>query len=165
VVEPNVVVLGVGNLLMRDEGVGVHIVQALLEEDVPEYVSVFDAGTAALDVLCSLERPDLLVVTDAVDGGCAPGAIHQLTLDEAGLPEGTVVSLHDVGVREAIAMAEALGREPRRTSIVGIEPAEISWGLELTPAVQAAVPEAVNVVLDQIRRWRGERRRTCSSPS
>lgn len=148
--------MGVGNLLMRDEGVGVHAVRAIEKLGLPPSVQVIDAGTAALDALSVLGSGRRLVVVDAVRGGGEPGTLYRLSPKDIAPATGAPISLHDMGVREALTAAEILGRKPRSTVIIGVEPETIAWGLHLSPTVKAAIPAVVNLVLREISGSAGE---------
>lgn len=146
-----VAVLGVGNILLQDEGVGVHVARALEERGVPAGVEVIDAGTAALDALAVLGEVDRLVVIDAVDAAGPPGAIYRFSPDDVvGEQQPPPLSLHDIGLIEALEMADHIGLRPRSTVVFGVVPAAVGWGLELSPPVAARVPELVDRVAGEI---------------
>ena len=140
-------ILGVGNLLLRDEGVGVHIVQALSEEELPEDVEVVDAGTSALDVLTCIEPVEKMIVVDAVRGGSAPGTIYRFTPEEVQVESGVEASLHEIGLMDALNAAKMLGNAPKEMVVIGVEPATIAWGMELSAEVGTKIPK----VLEQVR--------------
>ena len=142
-----VLILGVGNLLLRDEGIGVHVVQALSEEELPVDVEVVDAGTSALDVLTRIEPVEKMIVVDAVRGGSAPGTIYRFTPEEVQVESGVEASLHEIGLMDALNAAKMLGSAPKMTVIIGVEPAAIEWGTELSAEVGARIPE----VLERVR--------------
>jgi hydrogenase maturation protease len=155
-----VLVLGLGNILLKDEGVGVHIAAELEKQDLPANVEVIDGGTAGLDILLSQEDLDRLVVLDAIRFGKEPCTIYKarLSVGEKGKltqifgPDNeSKISLHQVGLIDALAAAEKLSCAPREIVIIGIEPKEITHGLELTEQVERKIPEIVNMVLEEIR--------------
>jgi hydrogenase maturation protease len=150
-------VLGLGNVLLRDEGVGVHLAQALLEAGaaneataLPAAVRVVDGGTLGLDLLPLIEDAAAVVLIDAVDLGAAPGTIEVLRGDALQGALALHVSPHQVGVGDLLGAARLAGSLPERTSLVAIQPGAIEVGLELTPEVAAAVPTAVEVVLREL---------------
>jgi len=164
-----VLVLGVGNILCRDEGVGARIAQKLQEMTLPSNIEVMDGGTAGLDVLLSAiegvdstgsPRVDKLVVIDALRAGREPGTIYKahLNIEEKDRitqifsDEGrSKISLHQVGLFEAIGIAEKLGCAPREIVIIGVEPGEIDYGLELTEQIERKLPEIIEKVLEEIK--------------
>ena len=150
-----VAVLGVGNILLRDEGVGVHVVRALKERGVPDDVNVVDAGTAALDALAVLGKVDKLVVIDAVKATGPAGAVYRFSPDDVTREQQSPpMSLHDIGLLDTFAMADQIGLRPGSTVVFGVVPAEVGWGLELSPVVAARVPELVDRVVEEIGRGR-----------
>jgi len=155
-----VLVLGVGNVLLKDEGVGVQAVWQLQKQDLPANVEVIDGGTAGLDVLLAQEGVYKLVVIDAVKAGKKPGTIYKTRLkaDEIGRltqvfsQKGQLkISLHQVGLIDALAVAEKINCAPCEVVIIGIEPKEIDCGLELTRPIKEKLPEVIDKVLEEIK--------------
>ncbi len=143
-------IVGVGNGLMRDEGVGVHVVRALADAKLPEGVLVIDAGTDP-DVAFDLDGFDRLIVVDAVRGGEAPGTVYRFG-DEAGLDDaGVRRACHDVGMLETLRAFRPSGEGPE-VLILGVEPGEIDWGLDLSPVVRRSVPRVIEIVQQELRR-------------
>lgn len=147
-----VVVLGAGNELMKDDGVGVHLVRALARENLGPLVEIIEGGTL-LDCLTDGAPISKLVVVDAVSGGGEPGAIYRLTLEQVEVQRDEVSSVHQLGLIDSLRLSEVAGTKPGETIIVGIEPKEITWGLELSPEVQERLPEVVRLVLNEINCW------------
>jgi hydrogenase maturation protease len=148
------VVLGVGNLLLRDEGVGVHVAHALERVTLPQDVEVIDGG-------CSphLPIPDgvgKLIVVDAVRGGGEAGAIYRFRPQDVTTAPGVMTSVHQIGLLEVLSMAGYAGAGPWDIVIIGVEPKEIDWGLELTPELEKKIPQLVELVLREIGE-KGER--------
>ena len=148
---PRTVVIGVGNLLLRDEGVGIHAVQELQKRVLPPDVEVIDAGVAGVGLLDFFSGAQKLVLIDAAEMGLEPGAVVRFTPEDVRFQSGDLkFSTHDVALPEVLALARALNRCPSEVVIIGIQPKEISWGTELTPELQAAVPRIVELVLKEI---------------
>jgi hydrogenase maturation protease len=146
----------VGNLLLRDEGVGIHAVRALEERGAPDGIEVLDGGTAGLDALAALGRVDKLVVIDAVEARGPAGSIYRFTPDDVAEDRaGPVMSLHDIGLLDNLAMARQIGLEPGATIVFGVVPEAVDWGLELSPAVAARVPELLELVIAETEEGRG----------
>lgn len=148
-------VIGIGNAMRRDDGVGLAAV-ADLQGSTP-------ADDASIDVRSLDGEPARLieawkgrrrvVVIDAARAGSAPGAIHRIEVGVDPLPEwANVASSHSAGLAEAIALAEALDALPDELIIFGVEPADVAMGEGLTPAVQSAVPDLVERVRAEIQR-------------
>ncbi|HIQ01988.1 MAG TPA: hydrogenase maturation protease [Anaerolineales bacterium] len=146
-----ILVLGVGNILLRDEGVGVRVIEALREMPLPEGVELLDGGTAALDLVHFLAGRRKLIVVDAVQAGQEPGAVFRFTPDDLSWGGGEGLSLHQMGLLDGLAMADLLADGPPREVVVfGVQPGELGWGLDLSPAVAAAVSRVVRLVLDEL---------------
>ena len=126
---PNVVILGVGNVLMSDEGVGVHTVTALEQGwDFPEGVRCVDGGTSTNELLGDLEDLDHLIVIDAVAAGLEPGGM--VRLEGAAVPAAftTKLSPHQVGIADLLATLTFMGRAPKHVLLLGVEPKRLSEG-------------------------------------
>ncbi len=148
------VVLGVGNLLLRDEGVGVHIIEKLREKEIGQEVELIDGGTSLSDFLPRLEGISKLIIVDAIKLGGKPGRTYRICVDDSLIKAGRVItSLHQLGVLEALALAEKMGKLPP-TVIIGIEPKEMTYGLELSPEIQRRIGKMINLILDEVRRKR-----------
>lgn len=145
------VVLGVGNTILADEGVGVRVVEAL-ERDytVPEGVTVIDAGTSGMEMLEDMSDLDFLLVVDAIAAGKAPGKLVQLRGDAVPVFFRRNLSPHGIGLSDVLASLEFLGAEPKETVILGVQPASLELSTELTPLIAARVPELVAQVVDEL---------------
>ena len=152
-----IAVLGVGNLLLKDEGVGVHVVQALQKSDkLPSNVRLIDGGTATLDTLHLIEDMDKIIVIDAVKGGCAPGTIYRFTAAEvefAGAPgaEAPAYSLHELSLSSTLAIGKLLGGNFKSVVIIGVEPREVALGLELSPEIEGKMDRLIELTLKEIQ--------------
>ncbi|RPF49315.1 hydrogenase maturation protease [Thermodesulfitimonas autotrophica] len=146
-------VLGVGNVLLRDEGIGVHAVRELRQRGYPPEVEIVDGGTAGLDLLHFIEDASHLIVIDAVNGGAAPGTLFRFTPEELdGCVPVSGYSLHGVGLLEVLHLARAMGVLPP-TVIFGIQPADLSWGTELSAPVAARLPRLLELIHEEIESW------------
>ncbi len=149
-----ILVLGLGNILLSDEGLGIRAVEQLGTRYIlPPEVQVIDGGVAGLDLLPYLEGVTHLLVVDAVQMGAAPGTLVRLA-DEA-IPQGLPVkmSLHQVGLHELLALARLQGTLPPQVVVWGMEPAVLAPGLELSPTVAAGLERLVTAVTDELRGW------------
>jgi len=140
-------VLGVGNILLRDEGAGVRAVEALRAMDLPAGVEALDGGTLGADLVDLIAGRRRLIVIDTVRAGGPPGTLYRLSVEDLLRPDVPNVSLHQTGLLEALQMARHLGGTPDEVLIFGIEPQTIHFGLELSDAVRAALPHVVELVL------------------
>ncbi len=146
-----VLVLGIGNILLRDEGVGVRVIEAMRELSLPEHVELCDGGTSGADLLEVLSDRRKVIVIDAMDADAEPGTVCRLTLDDLLPSEAPHISLHDIGLLETIDMARCLGAQPDDVVIFGVKPKEVRCGLELSPPVNQAIPHIIDLILDEIR--------------
>ncbi|MFC1963259.1 HyaD/HybD family hydrogenase maturation endopeptidase [Chloroflexota bacterium] len=154
-----VVVLGAGNELLKDEGVGVHVARALIREKTNAPVEIIEAGTV-LDCLPGDEPISKLVVVDAVHGGCEPGAIYRFTPEEMEPDANNATSIHNLGLHSSLKMSEITGIKPGETIIIGVEPKEIDWGTELSKEIQCRIPKVVELVLKEINYNAKQEKRT-----
>jgi hydrogenase maturation protease len=145
----NTLILGIGNLLLCDEGVGVHVARALAQRELPPDVSVVEAGTAFLDVLPEIEKADRILLVDAMEGGAAPGSVYRVPFDQCQHPD-MLASLHGFDMSRVLFMA-GNDRSPEVT-VFGIEPARIEWGTELSPSLQRVIPAVEQAILSELAR-------------
>lgn len=148
---PRVVVIGVGNLLLKDEGVGIHVVKALQEIGLPPDVKLIDGGTSP-DLIAYTKAGDKLIIIDAARAGGAPGTIYRFRPEDLAPETGTLTSAHELGVKQDLELMSLLGNEPAEIIIIGVEPDEIDSGLELSAVLQKRLPEIVKIVLKEIGR-------------
>ena len=149
------VIVGVGNVLMGDDGVGPAVVEALRKQGMDTRVELLDAGLAFSEVLCDLDPASPLVIIDAVRGGGEPGAIYKLDpsdLDRDTMTERPAFSLHEVSILPGLQMEALSGREFTDVTIFGVEPGRLAWGEELSKPVSTAVEQLAQIIsqyLDQ----------------
>jgi len=141
------IVLGIGNVLLKDEGIGCHVVHALERILLPN-VEVIDGGTCP-DVVQSLEDVDKLIGVDAAKGGGIPGQVYRFHLEDIALEEKPFLSLHDISLVDSLLLMRRLYNIGKIT-IIGIEPKEIEWGLELSPELQEKLPRIVEIILAEL---------------
>ena len=149
-VNKKILILGVGNLILRDEGVGVHAVRELEKRDLPAHVEVIDGGTYLMDLLGVIQEAERFIVIDALKGGGEPGTIYRVKPDDLMAESERTLSLHQVGLLDVLGMVKQLGGDPHAV-IIGVEPKEISWGMELTPEVEAKLPKVIETVLGEVQ--------------
>jgi hydrogenase maturation protease len=150
-------VLGIGNTLLTDEGVGVHVLQAL-ESELAHYpdVTLLDGGTLSFSLAGPIEEADALIVVDAANIKSEPGAWTLLEGEDMDtfLMSNRKASVHEVGLTDLRAIAILAGHWPERRAMLAIQPAVIDWGEQPTAAVAAAIPPACEAIRDLIREWR-----------
>jgi hydrogenase maturation protease len=147
---PRILVAGLGNCILQDDGIGVHAALAL-QPEAPEGVLAVEVGTAVLDALHLFEWADCVLAIDAMQAGGQPGDIY--LLDERGVGGGPVqASLHELSLKASLRFAQSPVTQD--VIVIGVEPAEMGFGLDLTPQLQAALPRVVSLARSIIRRWR-----------
>jgi hydrogenase maturation protease len=157
-----VLVLGIGNMLLRDDGVGLRVLQALergLEAD--ERLSFVDGGTIGFMLSALVEEaPDLLVI-DAVRMATPPGSVRCFENEAMDrFLTGRRSSVHEIGLRDVLDMARLTGRLPRRRALVGVEPGTVELGEQLSPEVERGVAPAVRLARGVLERWLADGGRT-----
>ena len=146
-------VLGIGNILLRDEGVGVRIVEAIEQRyRLPPGVDLLDGGTAGMDLLHILTEYDRLIVCDAINSKAAPGTIVTLTDEEVPAYFRSLMSPHQLGLSEVLATLKLLGRGPRSVTLFGVVPEDLALGTELSPTLRAALDRVVDLVMAELTR-------------
>lgn len=146
-----VLVLCVGNLLMRDDGVGVHAARRLAAVDLPFHVELFEGGTAGLDLVDVIADRRKLVLVDAVNAQGSPGTVVHQPLARRAEPESwSGHSLHHLGMLEVLDTAYHLGNAPAEVVVIGVVPGVIAPGLELSPDVEAALPVVIRLVQEEV---------------
>lgn len=155
-------VVGVGNLLMGDDGIGVRVIQALEREPLPRDVALFDGGTAFHALTGELASYQKWIIVDAVNGGGLPGEIYRLEWEQdlKGAQPFGPVSLHDLGVIEALMLERLTDRAaptPRFSDvsevvIVGVEPERVELSLELSPTLESQLPRLLQTVRRELER-------------
>ena len=151
-------ILGIGNSLLRDEGIGIHVLKALkaqLPED--DALSLIDGGTLSFTLATEIETSDRLVVIDAAQLGDVPGTVRCFIGDEMDNFLGSCKrSVHEVGLLDLFDIARLTQTLPGQRALVGIQLASVDWGEEPTEPVAAAIPVAVQKVCELLELWRTE---------
>lgn len=148
------VVLGVGNPLMGDDGLGITAVARLCDkwQDAPG-LTLVDGGTWGMNLLPLIEQARRLLIIDAIDRGLEPGSRVVLERDEIPRYFGRTLSPHQLDLREVLALAELRGTLPLETIAMGIQPDRVELSLDLSPVVAASLPRLLSDVEDLLLRW------------
>ncbi|MBK8173879.1 MAG: HyaD/HybD family hydrogenase maturation endopeptidase [Rhodospirillales bacterium] len=147
----NVLVLGVGNILLSDEGAGVRVIEALQERyDVPETVAVVDGGTCGMDLLDTLADRDHLIVVDAVHTGSPPGTVVRIDGRDIPAVFRTNATPHQLGLQEVLAKLILLERAPARVTVIGVQPACLDLGLALSEAVARRIDDILRLLIAEL---------------
>lgn len=150
----SVLVLGIGNLVMSDDGVGVIVAQRLQRDyQFPDNVEVMDGGTLGLDLLPKLENITNLIMIDAVETGNEAGTCVRLCGQELPFALETKVSPHQMGLKDLLAVSELMGHSPKEMVLIGVQPGSIEMEIGLTSKVEAQLETLVSNVLNELAVW------------
>ncbi len=147
-------IIGVGNILMQDEGIGPKVAEFLKDNYTfdPD-IEIIDGGTLGLELLPYIEKYKKLIIVDVVDFGKEPGFIKILKGEEIPPYLRTKLSAHHVGVQDLIEVARIMNFLPEELVLVGIQPESIDLGLDLTPTLADKLKELINEVLEILSMW------------
>jgi len=144
-------IIGMGNPLMSDEGIGIHVIAQLQRVMLGDSVEVLDLGTSGMRALHELEGRDMVVFVDCALMGTEPGTIRRFTPEDVETKKiQPRLSLHEGDLLNTIALAERLGTAPERIVIFGIEPKTIDPGETLSPALAARLDQYVAAIRDEV---------------
>ena len=150
----SILVLGLGNTIMSDDGFGVKVVTTLLSRyHFQGPVKLLDGGTLGLDLLPHLEEIESLLIIDALDMRSEPGYSFRLEGDEVPRAFASKLSVHQMGLQDLLAVAELQGHVPRNLVVGGVQPECIEMGTEMTATVAATVEPVVTSVLGELQGW------------
>ena len=140
-------ILGIGNELLGDEGVGVHAARLLLAENLPPKTKILEVGTAILDALPDLEQADRVIILDAMKDDQPPGTVYKISLDHCS-GASCIASMHGFDIFRVMALA---GRSsPPPVMVFGVEPLKVEWSLELSTPVTESIPHLLDAVLAEL---------------
>jgi hydrogenase maturation protease len=146
-----VLVMGIGNILLRDEGVGIRVIEAMRGMSLPPGVELVDGATGGLDLIDVVSGRRKLIVIDAADGDYKPGSIFRLSPEDlAPAGEGSIPQ-HEMGLLETLKAVAQIGSSPEEVVIFGIQPEVIAWGLDLSDELAAVVPRVIELVLKELQ--------------
>lgn len=146
-----VLILGIGNILLKDEGVGVQAINAMRGMPLPREVELLDGGTSGADLVDFLIGRAKVIVVDAVDSGAPPGTVFRMTPRDILDDKNSKLSLHQLGLMDSLEMARLAGGSPGEVVIYGIQPEQVGWGLELTDTIARIMPKVIELVLGECR--------------
>lgn len=150
----HILILGVGNILLQDEGIGVRVVEKLQQTyRFPSNVELLDGGTIGLDLINYLDDVSHLLVIDAVEAAKPPGTIIRLVNNEIPAFLAHKISPHQIGISDILSVARLRDMVPDEMVLIGIQPQSLDTGLELSPTIQARVDDLVAAVLAELKVW------------
>ena len=147
-----VLILGVGNLLLKDEGVGIHVAHQLMEMDLPPHVEVLDGGTSGFDLLEDIEGREKVIVVDAVRVGQPPGTLYRFTREDIEERPKQRLSMHDIDMTDLLRLGDLLGVEkPAEVVVIGVEVKDMETAsMDLSREVKAQIPKVIELVMKEL---------------
>jgi hydrogenase maturation protease len=145
----DIVIIGIGNILLKDDGVGIHTIRQLEKEGLPSNIELVDGGTSTLDTLSYFLDYEKVIVVDCIKAGYEPGTIYRIKPEDITGFKKESLSIHDVQILDVVKMANMLGKEPEVT-IFGIEPEKICFDLEMSNVMNIKVPEIIKHIQKEL---------------
>ena len=147
-------VLGVGNIILSDEGFGVRVVE-YLEKNLtfPENVSLIDGGTLGVELTHFVTGTKRLLIIDSINGGAKPGTTFHLRGDEIKKHFAQKISAHEVGIQDVLTMLELSGKKIPHVELIGAQPFSLEAGTDLTPEMQKLLPVFADKAVEILRSW------------
>lgn len=150
-----ITILGIGNTLFSDEGVGIHLLPILEEEFKDDgNIEIIEGLTDGMRLLGPVEDAENLIIIDAINAGREPGTIISLKGDEIPAYFGIKMSIHQLGFQEVLLAAKMRERYPKQIAMFGMQPSSLELGVELTDTNRAKLPDLATAVIDQVNAWR-----------
>ncbi|WP_029132832.1 HyaD/HybD family hydrogenase maturation endopeptidase [Sedimenticola selenatireducens] len=148
----SVVVIGLGNVLLSDEGLGVRAVELLEQRySLPESVELIDGGTSAIDLLNPLSNNEHVIIADSVKTGAPPCTLVRLADDEVPNFFQTKISPHQIGLSDLLALLTVQGQAPKKITIIGMVPESLKTHIGLSDGINAKMDEMVELLADELR--------------
>jgi len=145
----NAAIIGIGNILRKDDGIGVHVINELEKEGLPSTIQLVDGGTSTLDMLGYFLDYERIIVVDCLKAGYEPGTIYKIKAEEIKNYKKESLSIHDVQILDVVKMANMMDRFPN-VVIFGIEPKEIEFDLELSELMKSKIPEVIRLIRKEL---------------
>jgi len=147
----NVLILGVGNLLLTDDGFGVHVINALRELPLPPNVTLIEAGIVSHQLIPEFHAADLLIFVDAVEAGDTPGSIFRFRPEDMQFMSQLKVSLHDMSLIDVLHMTALTGDRPE-TIIIAVQPKDVrTCSMELNYEIKAVIPRVIELIFEELK--------------
>jgi hydrogenase maturation protease len=148
----NILVLGIGNVLLTDEGIGVRALNELQRRyTFPENVELLDGGTAGIELLRHIRNRDYLIIIDAMKFDQEPGTVSRVEGEDVPAAFRTRISPHQLGLSDLLAAAMLTDELPKKLVLFGVEPENLDIGLDLTDTVEASLEKLMGAIIDEVR--------------
>lgn len=150
----DIVVLGIGNIVLRDDGLGVRVVEHLEDHyDFPDNVQVLDGGTLGMELLRFITPAKRILLLDAIHGGQVPGTMYRLEGDAVQAHFQEKISAHEIGIQDVLTLLSLTGKPMPEIVVLGVEPLDLAVGLELSEELSQAVPVLAERAVEELRQW------------
>ncbi len=148
-----IAVMGIGNILMQDEGIGVHIIRELEKYDFNPHIALIDGGNMGMDLLSFFYEYNTMIIVDAVDFEKNPGFIDTIENDDILTLFTTKMSLHHLGLKDVLSYAKLLDQTPEELCLIGIQPEKIEMEMQLSKTVSSKIDTLTQLVLEKLKTW------------
>jgi len=143
--------LCIGNILLSDEGVGVHAAKCIYERGLPPEITLVEGGTDGFKLMNVIVEAGRIIVVDCVKGGADPGSLYRFEIDDVPTAlKGVKTSVHQIGILEVIHMSSLISGRTPRTTFIGCEPESLEMSMELSETVAAKLPRIVELVYEEL---------------
>ena len=152
-----ITILGIGNIILSDEGFGVRVVEYLQKNfDFPDNVALIDGGTLGIELTQFITGTKKLLIIDSIDGDKEPGTIFHLVGEEIKKHFSEKISAHEIGIQDVLTMLELTGKTIPEVVVIGAQPFSLEAGVELTPQMQKLMPVIAEKALEILKSWKSE---------
>lgn len=152
-----VTVLGVGNILLQDEGFGVRVIEEMTRRfSFPSYVQVLDGGTLGMELMRFIDGTEKLILVDAIAGGKDPGTLYEFKNEQVKAYFKEKVSAHELGIQDVLAVLEVLEKPIAEMVVLGVQPESLDVSLELTPLTASRIDSVIEKIVAQLQTWQVE---------
>ena len=156
-IKNQITILGIGNTLYTDEGLGVHALSALEEKyGMDQQVELVDGSTDGMSLLGPVEDTDYLIVIDAINAGKEGGHIIELHGNDIPAYYGIKMSIHQLGFQEVLLASKLRERFPKHIVMIGMQPTSLELGIGLSETNESQLPELMKLVEKQVKKWKNE---------
>lgn len=150
-----ITILGIGNIILRDEGLGVRAVEFLQQQfDFPEEIQLLDGGTLGIELTYFLDSTEKLLIIDSIDGAKNPGTLFRLEGDSIRKHFSEKISAHEIGIQDVLTSMEITGRKIPETIVIGAQPFDLEAGLELSRGMKKLFPWIILESIKILREWK-----------
>ncbi|MEG6585855.1 HyaD/HybD family hydrogenase maturation endopeptidase [Dendrosporobacter sp. 1207_IL3150] len=152
-----ITILGIGNILLKDEGFGVRVIEEMQKTyNFSESIQVLDGGTLGMELLKFLTDTDKLIIVDAVSGTQPAGFIYEFSNEEVKAYFTEKVSMHELGIQDVLSALEIISKPIKEVVVIGTQPLIMDVGLELSPVAASAVEPVIERIINKLSYWKIE---------